>query len=385
MTASYNDTLSTALAKNVRNSIQEAHADDTRPVFTDVFPGVKIAPGDGAMDRWSLVDGYNNFLATSPKGSMTGFGADYIVIDDLIKNSYEAHNELILKSHWQWFTDTAFSRLEEGGKIIVIMTRWATNDFAGRILEHFGDKVEHINMAAIQPDGTMLCDEILSRASCEEKKRAMGVDIFNANYQQEPIDIKGRLYSNGFKTYDGNLPEFKQICAYIDTADTGADYLSGYVYGRTFQDEAYILDIIFTAEPMEITEPATADMLWRNEVNVADIESNNGGRGFARNVERILRQDYRSNKTSVRWFTQTHNKVARILTASTWCMEHVYFPAGWQNRWPQLYEDLMRYQRIGKNAHDDAEDALSGIYDKVCERKTMNFNAANIRRSNMYI
>ena len=170
MTASYNDTLSTALAKNVRNSIQEAHADDTRPVFTDVFPGVKIAPGDGAMDRWSLVDGYNNFLATSPKGSMTGFGADYIVIDDLIKNSYEAHNELILESHWQWFTDTAFSRLEEGGKIIVIMTRWATNDFAGRILDHFGDKVEHINMAAIQPDGTMLCDEILSRASCEEKR-----------------------------------------------------------------------------------------------------------------------------------------------------------------------------------------------------------------------
>ena len=385
MTASYNDTLSTALAKNVRNSIQEAHADDTRPVFTDVFPGVKIAPGDGAMDRWSLVDGYNNFLATSPKGSMTGFGADYIVIDDLIKNSYEARNELILESHWQWFTDTAFSRLEEGGKIIVIMTRWATNDFAGRILDHFGDKVEHINMAAIQPDGTMLCDEILSRASCEEKKRAMGVDIFNANYQQEPIDIKGRLYSNGFKTYDGNLPEFKQVCAYIDTADTGADYLSGYVYGRTFQDEAYILDTIFTAEPMEVTEPATADMLWRNEVNVADIESNNGGRGFARNVERILRQDYRSNKTSMRWFTQTHNKVARILTASTWCMEHVYFPAGWQNRWPQLYEDLMRYQRTGKNAHDDAEDALSGIYDKVCERKTMNFNAANIRRSNMYI
>ena len=385
MTGSYNDTLSTVFAKNVRNSIQEIKADSERIVYSDIFPGTKIKPGDGAMNLWSLEDGYNNYLATSPKSSATGFGADYIIIDDLIKNDYEAHNEVVLQQHWEWFTNTMYSRLEEGGKIIVVMTRWATNDFAGRILDHFGDKVEHINMAAIQPDGTMLCDEILSRQSCEEKKRAMGVDIFNANYQQEPIDIKGRLYSNGFKTYDGKLPEFKQICSYIDTADTGADYLSGYVYGRTFQDEAYILDIIFTAEPMEITEPATADMLWRNEVNVADIESNNGGRGFARNVERILRQDYRSNKTSVRWFTQTHNKVARILTASTWCMEHVYFPAGWQNRWPQLYEDLMRYQRTGKNAHDDAEDALSGIYDKVCERKTMNFNAANIRRSNMYI
>ena len=385
MTGSYNDTLSTVFAKNVRNSIQEIKGDRDRIVYSDIFPGVRIKPGDGAMNMWSLEDGYNNYLATSPKGTATGFGADYIIIDDLIKNDYEAHNETILQQHWEWFTNTMYSRLEEGGKIIVIMIRWATNDFAGRILEHFGNKVEHINMAAIQPDGTMLCDEILSRASCEEKKRAMGVDIFNANYQQQPIDIKGRLYSNGFKTYDGNVPEFKQVCAYIDTADTGSDYLAGYVYGRTFQDEAYILDVIFTAEPMEVTEPATADMLWRNDVNVADIESNNGGRGFARNVERILRQDYRSNKTSVRWFTQTHNKVARILTASSWCMEHVYFPAGWQNRWPQLYEDLIRYQRTGKNAHDDAEDALSGIYDKVCERKAMHFNAANIRRSNMYI
>ena len=318
------------------------------------------------MNMWSLEDGYNNYLATSPKGTATGFGADYIIIDDLIKNAEEAHNESVLEGHWLWFTNTMLSRLEEGGKIIVVMTRWATTDFAGRILAHFGDAVEHINIPAVQPDGTMLCDEILSKESCEEKKRAMGIDIWSANYQQEPIDIKGRLYTS-FKTYDGDLPKFKQIRSYVDTADTGADYLSGYVYGVTYQNEAYILDTIYTQKPMEYTEPATAKMMFDNKVNVARIERNNGGRGFARNVERILKQEFKTNKTVVQWFTQTKNKVSRILSNSTWCMEHIYFPAGWQNRWQDLAEHLMKYQRTGKNAHDDAEDALTGICEDITE------------------
>lgn len=364
MTGSYNETLSTVFAKNVRNSIQEIHVDDDRPVYIDVFPNTRIKQGDGAMNIWSLEDGYNNYLATSPGGSATGFGANFIIIDDLVKNAYEAHNETILQNHWDWFTNTMLSRLEEGGRIIVVMTRWATADFAGRILEHYGDKVEHINMKAIQDDGTMLCDEILSRESCEEKKRVMGVDIFNANYQQEPIDVKGRLYSS-FKTYDGALPSFKSVRSYTDTADTGSDFHCSYVYGVTFGNEAYILDVLYTDKPMEFTEPATAEMLYRNNVNIARIESNNGGRGFARNVKRILEDEIKTNKTVVQWFTQTKNKVSRILSNATWVMEHIYFPAGWQNRWPDLYEHLMKYQRTGKNAHDDAEDALTGVCEDV--------------------
>lgn len=365
MTGSYNDSLSTVFAKGVRNAIQEIHADDLRPVYSDIFPGTRIKPGDGAMNMWSLEDGYNNYLATSPKGTATGFGADYIIIDDLIKNAEEAHNESVLEGHWLWFTNTMLSRLEEGGKIIVVMTRWATTDFAGRILAHFGDAVEHINIPAVQPDGSMLCDEILSRESCEEKKRAMGIDIWSANYQQEPIDIKGRLYTS-LKTYDGDVPRFKQVRAYVDTADTGADYLCGYVYGVTYQNEAYILDTIYTQKPMEYTEPATARMFFDNHVNVARIESNNGGRGFARNVDRCLKE-LGTNKCVVQWFTQTKNKVSRILSNSTWCMEHIYFPVGWQNRWFELAEHLTKYQRTGKNTHDDAEDALTGVCEDITE------------------
>jgi predicted phage terminase large subunit-like protein len=260
------------------------------------------------------------------------------------------------------------SRLEEHGKIIIVGTRWATDDLTGRALKHFGElglKIRHVVMKAKNDDGTMLCDDILSEKSYEIKRATMPKDIFLANYQQEPVDIRGRLYTS-FKTYDGELPRFKQIRSYTDTADTGADYLCSWVYGVTFQNEAYILDAYYTQEAMEVTEPATAEMLYRNKVNVARIESNNGGRGFARNVDRLLKAKP-NNKVVVKWFTQTKNKIARILSNSTWVMEHIYFPVGWENRWSELAESLLTYQRTGKNAHDDSCDSLTGICEDITE------------------
>lgn len=367
MTGSYNETLSTMFSKNVRNGIMETKADPMKPVYSDVFPNVRIKRGDGAMNLWSLEGGYNNYLATSPGGTATGFGASLLVVDDLIKSYEEACNEATKEKHWEWFTNTMLSRLEEGGKIIIIMTRWASDDLAGKALEELpesGYNIKHINMKALQDDGTMLCEEVLSRKSFEAKKKVMGEDVVSANYQQEPIDLKGRLYTS-FKTYDGELPQFKYIKNYTDTADTGNDYLCSINYGVTFQNEAYILNVLYTKEGMEVTEPAQAKMMFEDEVNIADIESNNGGRSYSRNVERIMRERYKTNKTVFRPFHQSKNKAARILSNSTWVMEHIYFPHNWKHRFPEYYEAMMKYQKEGKNKHDDAPDATTGIAEKI--------------------
>lgn len=367
MTGSYNETLSTMFSKNVRNGIMETKADPMKPVYSDIFPNVRIKRGDGAMNLWSLEGGYNNYLATSPGGTATGFGASLLVVDDLIKSYEEACNEATKEKHWEWFTNTMLSRLEEGGKIIIIMTRWASDDLAGKALEELpesGYKIKHINMKALQDDGTMLCEEVLSRKSFEAKKKVMGEDVVSANYQQEPIDLKGRLYTS-FKTYDGELPQFKYIKNYTDTADTGNDYLCSINYGVTFQNEAYILNVLYTKEGMEVTEPAQAKMMFEDEVNIADIESNNGGRSYSRNVERIMRERYKTNKTVFRPFHQSKNKAARILSNSTWVMEHIYFPHNWKHRFPEYYEAMMKYQKEGKNKHDDAPDATTGIAEKI--------------------
>lgn len=383
MTGSYNETLSTVFSKNVRNAIQETKADEDVVVFNDIFPDTHIKYGDAAMNLWSLEGGYNNYLATSPTGTATGFGADIIIVDDLIKNAEEANNATVLEKHWEWFTNTMLSRLEEGGKIIIIMTRWHSQDLAGKALIELPKsdyKVKHISMKAYdEATDTMLCDEVLSKQAYLQKTKTMGADIASANYQQEPIDIKGRLYS-GFKTYV-DKPTFKRISAYTDTADTGKDYLASYIYGVTMDNEAYILDVVFTKEPMEVTEPLLAQKLVEWQVNTCDIESNNGGRGFARNVERLTQDSYQNRYTVFNWFHQSQNKQARILTNTTWAIEHIYFPENWRHRWSELYQNLMSYQREGKNAHDDAADALTGVVEAINDKIR---TKAKVKRKSLY-
>lgn len=371
MTGSYNETLSQNFSKGVRNTIQETKADEKRIVFSEIFQGTAIKHGDGAMNLWSLEDGHNNYLATSPSGTATGFGADLIIIDDLIKNAEEANNANVLDSHWQWFTDTMLSRLEEGGKIIIIMTRWHSEDLAGRALSYFpqmGWGVKHINMKARDPEtGAMLCPDILSERSYIDKKKLMGAEIFSANYDQEPIDIRGRLYTT-LKTYtelpkdeNGNILGVRKN--YTDTADTGDDYLCSINYIE-YAHEAYVINVLFTKAGMEITEPQMAKMLHDDQINNAVIESNNGGRGFARNVKRILQERFHSNRTVIETFHQSKNKQSRILSNSSWIMEHVYFPVNWKDRWPEYHDSMIKYQKEGKNAHDDAQDATTGIAER---------------------
>lgn len=139
MTGSYNETLSTTFARAVRDGIAEERFDPSRIVFSDIFPQTRIKYGEAAAGKWALEGQYASYLATSPGGTATGFGARKLILDDLIKKAEEAFNEGALDKQWQWFTDTMLSRTETGYKIVIIMTRWATGDLAGRALEHWPD------------------------------------------------------------------------------------------------------------------------------------------------------------------------------------------------------------------------------------------------------
>lgn len=374
MTGSYNETLSTSFSKMVRDSITEKKADKDKVIFSDIFPQTNIKQGDGAANLWSLEKGNNNYLATSPTGTATGFGANIIVIDDLIKNASEANNSLNRDKQWSWFTDTMLSRLEGNDwKIIVVMTRWHSKDLAGRLISHCNENkisYKQILYKAIKEDGSMLCDDILNYDSYTIKTKTMSPEIALANYQQEPIDLKGTLYKS-FKTYDeipknmfGNY-KFTEIKSYCDTADTGDDYLCNIIYG-VLNREAYILDVYYTKDHMEITEKEVAKRLTEFKVNNALVEGNNGGRGFVRQVERNMRE-LGNHKTIIRTFHQSNNKNARILSNATWVMEHIYYPSNWHNKWNEYFVSMKEYQREGKNPHDDAQDATTGVAENIIE------------------
>lgn len=365
MTGSYNETLSSTFAKQVRDSIAEKRTLGVT-VYNDIFPKTRIKYGEAAVQKWALEGSQQaNYLATSPTGTATGFGCNIMIIDDVIKNAEEAYNANTLQRLIRWFTDTMLSRTENGFKLIIIMTRWSSEDLAGFVLDNYPGVV-HINYKAVQDDGSMLCPEILSREDYELKTMNMNRDIVAANYQQEPIDVKGRLYSK-IKTYT-EVPKdesgndlFRYRLNYTDTADEGSDYLCSICYGM-YQDAYYILDVLYTKDAMEVTEPEAAQMLTRHGIDCAIIESNNGGRGFARNVEREC-SALGNKHTNIKWFHQSKNKVARILSNSTSVMNNVYFPVNWEDRWPEFAMAIRKYQREGKNEHDDAPDALTGVYE----------------------
>lgn len=371
MTASYNTKLSTQFSKAVRDTIQEQKGTADRLVYHDIFPNTKIKSGDASMNLWSLVGAHNNYLATSPGGTATGFGADIEVIDDLIRGSAESKNRPALDAQYNWFTDTMLSRLENGGKVIIIMTRWALEDLAGKVLARLPDigfSVKHINWKAYDPySKQMLCDDVLSHDEYLRKTKAMSQEVAKANFQQEPIDIQGTLYKQ-FKTYTaGHVPtRIRKIWSYTDTADTGSDYLCSYVFGEGIDKNIYILDCLYTQDPMEITEKTLPALLVNNKVNEAVIEANNGGRGFARRVKSKVTRTY------VRTINTTKNKDTRIYSNAAQVQDRVIWPDNWKGKWPELYDALTTYQASGKNLHDDAPDALTGVIETMQNKAPSN-------------
>ena len=368
MSASYSHDLSKNFSKKVRSTISTEKIGENI-VYSDIFSETKLKFGSSEAMKWQT-DKSNqiNYLATSPSGSATGFGCTLMVIDDLVKNAYEANNESILEAQYEWFVNTMLSRREGKKKVLIIMTRWSSKDLAGKILEYVKENnisYSHINFKAEQEDGTMLCPSIFDKKASDRAKQLMGEDIYEANYNQTPIDMKGCLYSN-LQTYS-ELPTVLEICNYTDTADEGTDYLCSINYAICSDDKAYILDVIYTQDSMEITEPLVAGMLTKDNVNYAVIESNNGGKGFARNVERICREN-NNNHTMFKRFTQTKNKVSRILTGATGVMQNVVFPEDWKSMYPKFYKDVTQFQRLGKNKVDDCVDVLTGIYEQLRKR-----------------
>ena len=212
ITGSYNEQLSTTFSRNVRNAIQERKASKDKIVYSDVFPQTKLKKGSSAANLWTLDGQHISYLATSPSGTVTGFGATVMILDDIVKNAEEALNETILSNHWTWFTNTMLSRLEKNGKLVIIATRWNTNDLSGRAIEHYksiGMPYKLLSKTALQEDGTMLCDEVLDKTAYDLIVKTMGREIVEANYNQRPIDLIGRLYNIGFQTYR-DLPKDKQ-------------------------------------------------------------------------------------------------------------------------------------------------------------------------------
>ena len=250
------------------------------------------------------------------------------------------------------------------------------------MLDEQGRKYRIINKKAYDKEtDTMLNPTILNKQQYDLLLQTVGEDIVRANYDQEPVDIKGKLYKN-FLTYNpadiktidnptGTI-QFKEIRARCDTADTGADYLCMIIYGVTRDNKAYLLDIYYTQDYMETTEKEAVKRLLQYNPYIFRVESNNGGRGWSRAVEKEYKAQG-GNYTVFKPYTQTLNKQARIYSNSYQVQNLIYFPQDWNVRYREFYQSMNEYQAQGKNEHDDAEDCVTAIAEELDTRKGIIF------------
>lgn len=295
--------------------------------------------------------------------------AGAIVIDDPIKPE-DALSDTVRVRVNQRFETTIRNRVNSRNTpIIIIMQRLHEEDLCGYLIDlegtvDDGGEWNVLSLPCIYEDENGEEKALWPHKHTLEELRKLenkNSYVFDTQYMQNPTPIEGLMYRE-FKTYEV-IPHTKQKTKknYTDTADTGGDYLCSICYIET-EIGNFITDVLYTKKPMEFTEPKTAEMLAKNETEEANIESNNGGRGFARNVgsQSVI---IGNSKTYINWFHQGENKNVRIFTKSADVNNLTYFPVGWEKRWPEFARHIKTYRKEGKNAHDDAPDALTGTVE----------------------
>lgn len=383
--ASYSQQYARKIGREVRRIVDD-------PKYRYIFPGTRMAESSdkGYTNGADMADivGHDGSLMLAGRGSgMTGYPLDVIIFDDLYKNAMEANSPIIRESVIEYYKTVAETRLHNDSQQLIVFTRWHQEDLVGWIesqgmvddltdIKQLDDtdptRWLKLNYPALKEgpqteldpraEGEALWPSRHSKARLEAK-REQDQEVFDSLYQGNPKPSKGLLYEGGFLTYD-NLPDtIIERWSYTDTADEGSDYLCSLVAVCGSNGGIYITDVVYTQDPQEVTEPLVADMLVRTATVKAWVESNAGGRAFARNVQKYV--DDVSGQVSVKWYHQSKNKEARILTNSANVRQNVYFPRGWEKRWPKLSNDLLSFKRIFKaNSHDDAPDCLTGLYEK---------------------
>lgn len=338
--------------------------------YLKVFPRVKLKADRKAVDDWALETSKRSaYFCAGVGGPITGKGCDIAgILDDPIKNIEEALSETVMDKIWKWYTSTHLSRFESGCPEIHIATRWSRNDPIGRLTdqlsEYYDGKFEVIKIPALDDYGKTFCPAIKTTEEYLAIKKITEDFIWEAEFMQNPIESKGLLFPvDDLKRFSlADLADKKPdaTIGYADTADSGTDFHSVPI-GKIFGEYTYITDVYFTQDGVEITEPLTAQLVIDTGCEKLKVESNAGGKSFARNVLKLLREA--KNNSSVIYEPNMQNKETRILMAAGYIKEHFYFRDDYEagSDYDKFMRQLISYVKMGKNKHDDAPDSLTGL------------------------
>lgn len=326
--------------------------------FKTVFNKVALSDDKSNLLGWNTNKSRQvGYFGAGVGGTIIGFGASKLAItDDLYRGIEDALSDNLNEKIILWKQATHDSRLEKDCKIIDIGTRWSVDDVIGKnIAENRYDK--SIIIPALDDKDETFCAEVMTTKQYHTIRKRISPDIWTAEYMQQPVDVKGRLFSD-YKSI--SIEDFEPIkshvegyLAYIDVSDQGKDYTALAIGGIVGKD-VYIVDYLFTRDNTDITIPLCAEKLNKYNVSYCRVESNSMGAMFSRQLDAI---------TNCRLLQvhNTKNKITRIIMASAFILNNMIFLNNNTKDYFQFMQNVDGFSKEGKNKNDDAPDCLAGL------------------------
>ena len=213
--------------------------------YREVFPDVDLRADSKAAGRWETSQG-GEYYAAGVGGAITGRGADLLIIDDP-HSEQDALSESAMENAYEWYTSGPRQRLQPGGSIVIVMTRWSLKDLTGKLLRAQGsdvmsDQWEVVEFPAILPSGNVLWPQFWKKDELLRVKASLSLGKWNAQWQQNPVAEEGAIIKKEWwkKWEKEKAPPVSYIMQSYDTAFSKketADYSAITTWGVFKPDE----------------------------------------------------------------------------------------------------------------------------------------------------
>lgn len=234
--------LAVGFGRKVRNLVDSEH-------YAEIFPNVSLRVDSKAAGRWATSGG-GEYFAIGVGGTVTGKGADLLIIDDPHSEqeaALAAGDPSVYDKVYEWYTSGPRQRLQPGGAIVIVMTRWGDRDLTGRVIKDAamrekGEEWEVIELPAILPSGNPLWPEFWSKEELEALRDELPPSKWNAQYQQSPTGEEGALVKREWwKLWEkDDPPKIEYLIQSWDTAFTKnerSDYSACVTLGVFYMNE----------------------------------------------------------------------------------------------------------------------------------------------------
>ena len=353
--------LAVGFGRKVRNLVDS-------DVYKDLFPEVALQVDSKAAGRWATNKG-GDYFAIGVGGAVTGKGADLLIIDDPHSEQEATLAELnpeVYDKTYEWYTSGPRQRLQPGGAIVIVMTRWSKKDLTGQVLkaaaQRSGEEWEVIEFPALLPSGRPLWPEFWSKIELEALKSELPNGKWMAQYQQQPTsDVSAIIKREWWKVWEDDDPPYCEFL--IQSWDTAflkterSDYSACTTWGvfyrpdDTGREQANIILLNCFKKRMEFPELKQRAMEeykeWEPDAMIVEAKASGSPLIF----------ELRAMGIPVQEFTPTrgNDKIARLnAVADIFASGRVYIPnTSWAE---ELVEEVASFP---SGEHDDLVDSMS--------------------------